>query len=208
LVFGVFYTWLQPSFYIEPIRSYRYASPAFLDFDMPGFDFKRSSKRCSVTDRAFAPGEKYISALIEVDDDLERRDFSMAEWTEPPEDCVGWWTTQVPEATEGRVFWAPDEVLLSYLEHLRESPGHEDVAYVMTLLLVRKKLFSLEEFVDSPSGQQMVVLNRRAKETLEVPVVDLPPNRMTQIQNELEEKLFTDQPLDLDAPEGTDEVDG
>ena len=174
---------------------------------MPEFDFKRSSKRCSVTDRAFAPGEKYVSALIEVEDDLERRDFSVAEWTEPPEDCVGWWTTQVPEATEGRVFWAPDEVLLSYHRHLQESPGREDVAYVMTLLMVRKKLFSLEEFIDSPAGQRMVVLNRRAKETLEVEVVDLPPDRLTQIQKELEEKLFTDQPLDLDAPDGDEQLE-
>jgi len=174
---------------------------------MPEFDFKRSSKRCSVTERAFAPGEKYISALIEVDDDLQRLDFSQDEWTEPPEDCVGWWTAQVPEATEGRVYWAPDEVLLSFFEHLHESPGHEDLAYVMTLLLVRKKLFKLEEFVESPDGQQMVVLNRRAKETLEVAVMDLPPDRLAEIQNELEEKLFTDQPLDLDDSEGNTEQD-
>ena len=32
------------------------------------------------------------------------------------------------------------------------------------------------------------------------------PDRTTPIQTELEEKLFTDQPLDLDAPEGNDEL--
>ncbi len=174
---------------------------------MADFDFKRSSKRCSVTDRTFAPGEKYVSALIEADDNLERCDFSLEEWKEPPENCVGWWRTQVPEATEGRIFWAPDEVLLSYFEHLSQAPGHEDVAYVMALLMVRKKLFTLEEFVESPSGQRMVVLNRRAKETLEVDVIDLPPDRLAEIQTELEEKLFTDQPLDLETPDGNDELD-
>jgi len=172
---------------------------------MAEFDFKRSGKRCSVTDRAFAPGESYVSALIEVDDDLERRDFCLAEWAEPPEDCVGWWKTQVPEATEGRVFWAPDEVLLSYFDHLHELPDRQDVAYVMALLMVRKKLFSLEEFVDSPSGQRMVVLNRREKQTLEVDVVELPPDRLAKIQHELEEKLFTDQPLDFEDPDENDE---
>ena len=179
----------------------------FTGFSMADFDFKRSSKRCSVTDRTFAPGEKYVSALVEVGDDLQRQDFSVEEWKEPPEDCVGWWKAQIPEATEGRVFWAPDEVLLSYFDHLNESPGHEDVTYVMALLMVRKKLFSLEEFVDSDQGQRMVVLNRREKETLEVNVIDLPPDRLADIQNELEEKLFTDQPLDLDAAEGDDELD-
>ena len=174
---------------------------------MANFDFKRSSKRCSVTDRAFVPGEKYVSALVEVDDDLLRQDFSLDEWKEPPEDCVGWWRAQVPEATEGRVFWAPDEVLLSYFDHLSNAPGHEDVTYVMTLLMVRKKLFSLEEFVDSDADQRMVVLNRRTKESLEVDVIDLPPDRLAEIQNELEEKLFTDQPLDLDSPDGSDELD-
>jgi hypothetical protein len=168
---------------------------------MPDFDFKRSSKRCSVSERAFVPGEEYVSALLEVGDDLQRRDFGLDAWKEPPENCVGWWKTSVPEATEGRVFWAPDEVLLSYFDHLKQLPGQDDVTYVMTLLLVRKKLFKLEEFVDSGSGQQMVVLNRREKEMLQVTVVDLPPDRLTEIQNELEEKLFTDQPLDVEADE-------
>jgi hypothetical protein len=174
---------------------------------MADFDFKRSSKRCSVTDRPFAPGEKYISALVEVDDDLQRQDFGLDEWNEPPEGCVGWWKSEVPEATEGRVFWAPDAVLLSYFDHLSQLPGHEDVTYVMALLMVRKKLFALEEFVDSDSGQRMVMLNRRAKETLEVDVIDLAPERLVEIQNELEEKLFTDQPLDLDSLDGDGEQD-
>ena len=172
---------------------------------MPEFDFKRSSKRCSITDRTFAPGEKYISALMEVDDDLQRQDFCLEEWKEPPADCVGWWKAQVPEATEGRVFWAPDEVLLSYFDHLNESAEHGDVAYVMALLMVRKKLFSLEEFIDSPSGQRMVVLNRREKQTFEVDVFDLPPDRLAKIQNELEEKLFTDQPLNFEDSDENDE---
>ena len=174
---------------------------------MADFDFKRSSKRCSVTDRVFAPGEKYVSALIESGDELDRCDFSLGEWNEPPENCIGWWKTQVPEATEGRVFWAPDAVLLSYFDRLYELPDRKDVVYVMALLMVRKKLFSLEEFVESPSGQRMVVLNRRAKETLEVDVIDLPPDRLSKIQSELEEKLFTDQPLDLDTPDGDGKLD-
>ena len=61
--------------------------------------------------------------------------------------------------------------------------------------------------MESPSGQRMVVLNRRAKETLEVDVIDLPPDRLSKIQSELEEKLFTDQPLDLDTPDGDGKLD-
>jgi hypothetical protein len=164
---------------------------------MPEFDFKRSSKRCSATERTLAPGEEYVSALLETDDGMQRLDFGLDHWNEPPDHCIGWWRAKVPDATEGKVYWAPDEVLRAFYQNVRTAPGHEDIAYVMTLLMVQKRLLKLEEFIDTDDGQRMAVLDRHEKETFEVPVVDLAPDRLAEIQDELGEKLFTDQPMEL-----------
>lgn len=163
---------------------------------MVEFDVKRSSRKCSVQDRALMPGETYISALIEAIDGTQRRDYCLEAWEGPPEECIGWWKARIPEVVAGKIYWAPNDVLYSYFDHLRNSPGQQDAAYVMALLLVQKRLLSLEEFVDTDDGQQMVLLNRRAGESFSIEVIEVEAARTAQLQQQLEEKLFTDQLLD------------
>lgn len=161
---------------------------------MIDFDFKRSSRRCHVTGREFNPGETYISAVFQIDEGvLERRDYGIDQWTEPPEDCVGWWRCTVPLPEEGKIYWAPRRVLISYFESLFDQPELEDLLYVTALVLVQRKVLKLVLSERNESGvEQMIVIDTRSKKEYQVPVVDVAGPRVSEIQAELSQKLFTD----------------
>jgi hypothetical protein len=165
---------------------------------MLNFDFKKSSRKCCLSEREFQPGEEFYSALLECDDGTTQRlDYSAEKWEGPPENCLGWWKSQVPDLGKGRVYWAPKDVLLAYFDHVRSNPQTQDVAYVTALLLAQKKILMIVD--DGGDGSQVVLSNRSTKETCEVPVVKIEPTRLIEIQNELSERLFMDQPVESDA---------
>ncbi len=169
---------------------------------MVNFDFKKSSRKCFDTERSFQPGEEYISVLVELSQgETERRDFGMEVWSGPPEDCIGWWKCCVPELGKGKVYWAPKSILLAYFNHVNESPETSDIAFVTALLLSQKRILKLQ---DNGGDESIICLkDASSKAVFEVAVVDIEPPRLREIQNELSERLFMDQPFDVDADEDT-----
>lgn len=170
---------------------------------MLSFDFKKSSRKCFESDREFQPGDVFYSVLIECDDgSAERRDYSSDHWNGPPTDIIGWWKCRVPELGKGRVYWAPKPVLLAYFEHVQQSPSQADIAFVTGLLLVQRKILSLVD--EETDADSMVLRGRSAKAVYTVPVTEISPSRLSEIQNELSERLFMDQPesaFDDEEPE-------
>ena len=165
---------------------------------MLNFDFRKSSRKCCQSEREFQPGEEFYSALLECEDGTtERRDFCIENWDGPPENCLGWWKSRVPDLGKGRVYWAPKDVLLAYFDHVRSHPQKADIAYVTALLLAQKKILMIED--DGGDSSKFVLNNRATKETIEIPVVEIEPTRLTEIQDELSERLFRDQPVESDV---------
>ena len=159
---------------------------------MANFDFKRTSRRCSETGRAFDAGEEYISFLTEEDEELVRKDVALSEWGDPPEGCLGWWRSRVPDLEQGMVYWAPKDVLISYFQHLIEQGNDPDTTYVMAILLLQKKHIRLLDTVEQDGTEIMQLQNPTTKEKFDVPVTDVDPGRVKIIEEELAEKLFTD----------------
>lgn len=165
---------------------------------MLNFDFKKNSRKCCVSDREFQPGEELYSVLVECDDGTtERRDYSLENWPGPQENHLGWWTSRVPELGKGRVFWAPKEVLLAYFEHVRGQPASEDLAFVTALLLIQKRILILES--DGEDETRLKLRDRVSKTRYEVAVVEIEPQRLAAIQDELAERLFMDQPEEAES---------
>ncbi len=100
----------------------------------------------------------------------------------------------MPEVGPGRVFWAPREVLISYFRYVMGQPDKTDTAYVTALLLMQKKILTIEEQPLENDANHLYLVNRKDKLEFKVPVIDIDPVRLQQIQLELEEKLFLDQP--------------
>jgi hypothetical protein len=150
------------------------------------YEVQRSTRHCTATGREFAAGETYYSVLMAEGADLKRYDYAADAWQGPPAEAVGWWKSQIPDRTTARKHWAPNDVMLNFWDELAAQPDKQDMRYVLTLLLVRRRVFRLEEEKADAEGRELVaVYCPRRETTYEVLAVSPEPPRIEQIQAEL-----------------------
>lgn len=155
------------------------------------FEIQRCTRHCATTGRELLPGETFYSALVDKESSVERLDYSEEAWTEPPEDAIGWWQTQLPDPKIQRKQWAPNDVMLRLFDELAEQPEQQDVRYVLALLLVRRRVMRMEEAEpDEQDGVEAQVLYcPRRDETYRVPVVLPDAERAEEIQRQIAQLL-------------------
>ncbi|MEZ6098519.1 MAG: hypothetical protein R3E01_06070 [Pirellulaceae bacterium] len=156
------------------------------------FEIKRCTKRCAATDREFRPGETFYSVLVDAGTEIQRLDYASDAWCGPPENCIGWWKSVLPDLDARKVHWAPNDVMLDYFLQLEDRPDSGEMRYVLTLLMIRRRIFRLEETKEHDDGSEsLVVFCPRNETEYDVPVVM--PDRQTahRIQDELARLLFS-----------------
>lgn len=160
---------------------------------MVEFDIQRCTRKCAKTDREFQPEEEFYSALIAEGSTVVRHDYSKEAWEAPPENALGWWKSRMPEANAKKVNWAPNDVMLHYFEQLADDPASADVRYVLSLLMIRRRVVRLEETRHEAEGGEHMVLYCPKNETeYVVPVSEPTGERVQQIQESLTQLLFAD----------------
>ena len=76
--------------------------------------------------------------------------------------------------------------MLDFWDQLADQPDKRDMRYVLTLLLIRRRVFRMEEEKTDEEGEQWVaVYCPRREATYEVPAVVPEQARIDQIQEEL-----------------------
>jgi len=108
------------------------------------FEVQRFTRRCHQTDRELTPGETFYSALFDEPSGVVRRDYAADAWEGPPEDAVSSWKSQVPAQTSTKVNWAPNDVMMHYFEKLENDAEKADFRYVLTLLMIRRRILQFE----------------------------------------------------------------
>lgn len=158
----------------------------------------RCSRKCHITGRPILPGEVYVSALIPRGSDLLRVDVSADQWTSVPEGTVGWWKCKMPSRDSVRLQAAPPGVLLDSLGELLQNPHKSRLAYLLALLLVRKRILVDDDSLEFQEPQQnSIAIWKLASQSdgrqWEVPVV-LPNNSLEaeQLRQELMGLLFSE----------------
>lgn len=159
----------------------------------------KCTRRCHVTGQPLEPGQSYVSALVASGDHLMRLDIAADQWTGPPAETVGWWTCRMPAAGAAKLRPAPNEVLLDVLTDLLLRPAQADLAYLLALLLVRRRALVDDQSSVSdvtPSGQNVPwqLIHPGDGRVWLVPVA--PPSsaaHWAQLQESLTRLLFTDQ---------------
>ena len=117
------------------------------------FTIARCSRRCHRGDRELRPGEEFYSVIVECDGELTRQDIALENWNGPPEHAVGWWRQTMPHNNSRKLRPAPEGVLLDTLAELLERPGKEALAYLLSLLLIRRRV--LVEAHDKELGEKL-----------------------------------------------------
>jgi hypothetical protein len=157
------------------------------------FEIQRCTRRCAETDRELKPGETFYTVLVAEGAEVVRYDYSEEAWGGAPEDAIGWWKSQIAEPNAKKVNWAPNDVMLHYFQQLEGQDDKEDVRYVLTLLMIRRRMLRLEETEKDPTGRElMLVFCPRNEAEYRVPVVTPSQERAQEIQKELVQLLFAD----------------
>jgi hypothetical protein len=164
------------------------------------FEVQRSTRRCAATDRALEPGDVCYSVLEVQGAEVIRKDYCREAWTAPPAEAFGWWKSRIPEPTAKKVKLAPNDVLLELFDELAERPEQLDLRYVLTLLLIRRRVLKLDVPSEALSGRQtddaalerMVVYCPKRDAAYEVHVATPEPQRIDEIQQQLSGLLIAD----------------
>jgi hypothetical protein len=132
------------------------------------------------------PGEVFYSVLVEEKDDVKRLDFAAENWSEPASDFLGWWKTKVPDVTDKKIRYAPNDVLLNLFEQLTLQPENADLRYVLALLLIRLRVFRYEREEENEEGQKILVVYAiKENITYEIPVALPNRERLEEVQKQL-----------------------
>jgi len=152
-----------------------------MDYEVQNF-----TRCCSATGKEFAPGEWYYSVLVSEGAELKRYDYSADAWQGPPPQTIGYWKSQLPDKSAKRTHWAPNDVILQFFDELAQQPDKHDIRYVLTLLLIRRRVFRLEdEQRDQQGNEVLTVYCPRRDATYEVPAAVPDQTRIDEIQQQL-----------------------
>lgn len=164
---------------------------------MDDYSFQSTAPtECCVTHRAFQPGEEFISVLAEIGGNKVRKDYSFEAWKEhPPEKYLAMWKSRMPAQTEPKKSRAAiNDVLLAMFDQMRTRYENPDKLYVLSLLLVRRRIMRLEEQFDENASQILRLYSQFRDEYYQIPVVNPTPERQAEIQAELTEVLVGNEP--------------
>lgn len=155
------------------------------------FEVQRCTRQCVVSGSELKPGEPFYSVLIQDGAEIIRQDYSLGAWQGPPDNAFGFWKSEMPDPTARRLHWAPNDVMRHYFQQLIAADEHRDTAYVLALLLIRRRLLRLEATERDEQGREiLVVYCPREEMEFRVPVVEPGTQRIQQIQEELAKLLF------------------
>lgn len=156
------------------------------------YELQKSSRVCSVAGNEIPAGETFYTALVREGADVRRVDYAAESWTGPPPNTVGWWKSTMPERdATGKKKMAPSEVLLGLFHELSDAPDRRDLRYVLTLLLIRRRLLRLEETTTEAGCETMTLYCPRDEQTYRVSAVVPSDERVAEIQRFLSQLLYT-----------------
>lgn len=157
------------------------------------YEVQRCTRRCAATQRELAEGELFYSVLVAEGAQVLRYDYSAEAWQGPPQgNVLGWWKSHMPTREAKRAHLAPNDVLLEYFQELIERGDQPDVAYVLALLLVRRRVLRLDETALEAGGEVLVLTCPREDATYRVPALTPSDERTDEIQQQLAQLLYAD----------------
>lgn len=162
---------------------------------MIDFDIQRCTRKCHATARELRPGDLYYSVLVPDGSEVVRQDFSKEAWEGPPENAICWWKATMPDPQTNKISWAPHDIMLDHFERLLQDPQQQDAAYVVALLMVRRKIVRLDDTEKGEDGvERLVLVGLKREGSYKIPVVEPTANRIVEIQNELTSLLQSGDP--------------
>lgn len=155
------------------------------------YQFKSIGKSCAATGQPLQPGTRCHSVLVERNGQMLRLDFSDDGWNGPPEDAIGEWITVVSGDMDQPQEIDPDS-LMTYFEQLCEepNPAHDQMRYVLAVLLLKKKRLRLEgSRTDEDGNNFLQLVGVRGEGDFEIPDQELDEDEINSLEAALPTQL-------------------
>jgi hypothetical protein len=155
------------------------------------YEVQRCTRHCAASGRPLREGEEFYSVLVAEGADVRRYDYAIEGWNGAPERSIGSWKSRMPSHDAKKAQLAPGEVLLQLFAELEGAAEKQDVRYVLSLLLVRRRVLRLEETDRDEAGNEVLMLYSPREDTTHRVAVVMPgKERTAEIQRALEQLLF------------------
>lgn len=151
------------------------------------YQIETNTRRCVVSGRELAAGDRYFSALLKENGKFTRQDYSPDAWQGPPQGAFSFWTGRVPAQEENRRPRIDADLLVDCFERLegQAEPDRLSFRYVLALLLMRQKRLRFEE-ARVEGGREVLCLRcPRTKARYEVVNPRLTEEEMARVQEEV-----------------------
>ncbi len=157
------------------------------------FHIKKATRLCYKTGEALLPGQSFYSVLVTEGAEIVRHDYSQQAWEGAPDDALAWWKSDVPVEEGAKVTLAPDEVVKQFFQQLIDSNEQPDMAYVLALLMIRKRMMRMEGTEQDEEGNEwMIVSCSKSEQEYKVPVTNPDAQEVAAIQDQLVAMLYKD----------------
>ncbi len=145
------------------------------------------TRRCYVSQRELAEGERFYGILIEEAGRITRRDYSVEAWSGPPEGTIAHWLGRIPASQTPVKPTINDELLMECFEHLAEASEPEQLRfrYVLGLLLMRRKRLKFEDVRKEAGHEYLCLKHARTRQRYELLDPQLSEAELTAVQDEV-----------------------
>jgi hypothetical protein len=163
----------------------------------PGdYQVHRPRGLCAVSGQVIQPDEPYMSALRETPMGFERIEVKLDHFDALPRgDIIGFWKSVMRRGEAKKKLLVDDSVLCDLLEKLDDvaDPDKLSFRFVLALILMRKRLITLETQTTGADGLEVWTVKLRGRDT-RLKIVDPKPteDQIVGIQDQIGQILSED----------------
>jgi hypothetical protein len=152
----------------------------------------RSTRRCRLSDRPLVPGERYYSVIVPNGAEVARYEIAESAWQGPPPEAIGWWRGIVAPLQVKKLVPTPVEELLDALSQLCEDPSQPQLAHLLGVMLLRRRILQSDDQGDPPTIDEahFKLIHPGSDTEYLVPSVELDPELLESLQAALHAIMY------------------
>lgn len=162
------------------------------------YNIARPAGTCSRCQRRMEPDEEFVATVVDSGGELHREDYCLgcyeASRARPAGETFGMWRTRVPRPQEMKRMFVDDALLMNFFERLggAKEPAKVQLRFVLTLVLMRKKLLRYEGSRREDGREVWKVTLRGRDRTHEVVDPHMDEEKIAEVSEQLGQILEAD----------------
>jgi hypothetical protein len=135
---------------------------------MADWEIHKPQGVCAGSGKTIEPTEEYIASLIETNEGMQRKDYSVEFWNANKPEVYCYWKSIMPKPDQKKKLFIDDNMLMSFFERLATETDEEKLnfRFVLALILMRKRLLKYESSKND-NGKETWVLKVSGKDQIE-----------------------------------------